>query len=68
MSFAEKLLWCIGCKKSFAFTVEEQEFHSNRGFPNAPDRCPTCRKARTNYNPSNDDNARTVPHSDRYFR
>ena len=68
MSFAEKLICCVECKKNFAFTVEEQEFHSIRGFPNAPDRCHPCRKARTNHNLSNEDNVRRVTHSDSYFR
>jgi hypothetical protein len=68
MGFAEKLLYCIDCKKRFTFTVEEQEFHSNRGFPNDPSRCTPCRKARKNHIPSNEDNVRTVTRSDSYFR
>ena len=68
MSFAEKLLYCIDCKKSFTFTIEEQEFHSNRGFPNDPERCPPCRKARKTYSPSNENNVRTATRSDSYFR
>jgi len=68
MSFAEKLLYCVDCKKNFAYTVEEQEFHSTRGFPNDPDRCPLCRRARKNRKPSEESNARTAVHSDSYFR
>jgi len=68
MSFVEKLLYCIDCKKSFTYTVEEQEFHSNRGFPNEPERCPPCRKARKGYKPSDDGNARPIIHSNSYFR
>jgi hypothetical protein len=68
MSFAEKLLYCIDCKKPFTFTIEEQEFHSLRGFPNDPARCPACRKGRKTYRPSNEDNARATTRSDTYFR
>jgi hypothetical protein len=68
MSFAEKLLYCIDCKKSFTFTVEEQEFHSNRGFPNNPERCRPCRKARKSYSPLSESNVSTATRSDSYFR
>ena len=46
MSFQEKTLTCQDCGKSFAFTVEEQEFHAQKGFTNLPKRCPDCRNAR----------------------
>ncbi len=46
MSFAVKLLNCIECKKNFTYSVEEQKFHSARGFPNDPWRCLPCRQAR----------------------
>ncbi len=46
MSFQEKTLTCQDCGKSFAFTVEEQEFHEQKGFTNLPKRCPDCRNAR----------------------
>ena len=68
MSFAEKLLYCIDCKKSFTFTVEEQEFHSNQGFPNNPERCRPCRKARKGFIPSDESNVRTAAPSASYFR
>jgi hypothetical protein len=67
MSFAEKILYCVNCKKHFTFTVEEQEFRSYRGFPNEPVRCPSCRQARKTYSPSNEKYVRTTP-SDSYFR
>ena len=61
MSFAEKLLHCVDCKINFHFTVEEQEFHASRGFPNAPERCPACRKKRKaahlNYQHTDEDNS-----------
>ena len=48
MGFSEKLLYCVDCRKGFLFSVEEQEFHASRGFPNVPARCPSCRKAKKN--------------------
>ncbi len=46
MSFAAKLLHCVDCHENFTFSVEEQEFHASRGFPNQPGRCPPCRQAK----------------------
>jgi CxxC-x17-CxxC domain-containing protein len=46
MSFQEKSLTCSDCGRTFAFTVEEQEFFSSKGFTNEPKRCPSCRQAR----------------------
>jgi len=46
VSFQEKTLTCEDCGKSFPFTVEEQEFHAQKGFTNLPKRCPDCRAAR----------------------
>ena len=46
MPFTERTLTCSDCGQSFAFTVEEQEFHQSRGFTNDPKRCPSCRAAR----------------------
>ena len=48
MSFAEKSLSCIDCKKNFTFTVDEQKFHASRGFINQPERCPSCRQTKRN--------------------
>jgi len=46
MSFQPKTLTCVECGEQFTFTVEEQEFHSKKGYANEPKRCPTCREAR----------------------
>lgn len=46
MSFEAKTLTCQDCGKSFTFTVEEQEFHAQKGYTNLPKRCPDCRRAR----------------------
>jgi CxxC-x17-CxxC domain-containing protein len=49
MSFAEKLLHCYTCKKSFTFKVADQEFRHSQGYPNDPVNCPACRKARKTF-------------------
>jgi hypothetical protein len=68
MSFAEKLLSCIDCKKNFTFSIEEQELRASRGFPNEPGRCPPCRKARKTHSNQDEYSARTTTNSDKYFR
>jgi hypothetical protein len=68
MSFSEKILNCVDCKKVFTFTIEEQEFRSSRGFPNEPVRCAPCRQARKSHSPQNEDSTRTTTHSTKYFR
>jgi hypothetical protein len=67
MSFAEKILDCVNCKKHFTFSIKEQEFRSYRGYPNEPANCPSCRQARKTYRPSDENYIRTTP-SDSYFR
>lgn len=46
MAFQEKSLVCSDCGKTFAFTVEEQEFFATRGYTNEPKRCQSCRQTR----------------------
>src|SRR5512138_2504092 len=46
MPYAERTLTCRDCGRTFPFTVEEQEFHAQKGFTNDPVRCPECRAAR----------------------
>lgn len=46
MAFQEKSLVCSDCGKTFAFTVEEQEFFASKGYTNEPKRCPACRQNR----------------------
>lgn len=46
MAYTEKSLQCSDCGRTFAFTVEEQEFYESKGFTNEPKRCPPCRQAR----------------------
>lgn len=46
MSYADKTLTCRDCGAQFTFTAGEQEFYDQKGFTNAPTRCPDCRAAR----------------------
>jgi CxxC-x17-CxxC domain-containing protein len=46
MSYADKTLTCRDCGTQFAFTAGEQQFYDQKGFTNAPTRCPDCRAAR----------------------
>ena len=50
MAFEERTLTCVECGQSFAFTVEDQEYHAQRGYTNDPKRCPSCRQARRDSN------------------
>ena len=43
MAFADKTLTCRDCSADFVFTVGEQDFYEQKGFANAPTRCPECR-------------------------
>jgi CxxC-x17-CxxC domain-containing protein len=42
----DKTIACSDCGTEFVFTTGEQEFYAQKGFTNAPTRCPTCRAAR----------------------
>ncbi len=46
MSFEEKTLTCADCGNTFVFTVEDQEYHAQKGYTNEPKRCTSCRTAR----------------------
>jgi CxxC-x17-CxxC domain-containing protein len=37
---------CADCGQEFSFTAGEQEFYAQRGFTEAPKRCPSCRQIR----------------------
>lgn len=42
----DKVTACRDCGVEFTFTVGEQEFYAQKGYTNAPQRCPECRAAR----------------------
>lgn len=46
MAFQDKTLTCRDCGKDFIWTAGEQEFYEQKGFTNAPLRCPDCRRAK----------------------
>ena len=41
--FEDKTLQCKECGSDFIFTSGEQEFYSEKGFQNEPQRCKDCR-------------------------
>lgn len=46
MAFQDQTLQCRDCGKDFVWTASEQEFYQQKGFENAPVRCPACRQAK----------------------
>ena len=43
MAMQDQTLQCRDCGKDFTWTASEQEFYQQKGFTNAPVRCPDCR-------------------------
>ena len=41
--FKDIEITCVGCGKTFVFTIGEQEFFAEMKFENAPRRCKPCR-------------------------
>jgi len=46
MAFQDQTLTCRDCGKGFVWTASEQEFYQQKGFQNAPVRCPADRAAK----------------------
>lgn len=46
MPFSDQNLTCRDCGNQFVWTASEQEFYQQKGFTNAPVRCPACRSAK----------------------
>lgn len=46
MTFQDQNLTCRDCGNPFVWTASEQEFYQQKGFQNAPVRCPSCRSAK----------------------
>jgi CxxC-x17-CxxC domain-containing protein len=44
----DQTMTCKDCGKQFVWTAGEQQFYQEKGFTNAPTRCPDCRKAKKN--------------------
>ena len=67
MSYKDKTLYCIDCKKNYVFTVENQEYLASKGYPNEPVRCIPCRQARRNPHAQSENNVLTT-RSSGYFK
>ena len=46
MVFEDRTLVCVECGDSFTFSVDDQQYHQEKGYTNEPKRCPNCRQAR----------------------
>lgn len=46
MAFQDQTLTCRDCGNPFVWTASEQEFYQQKGFQNAPVRCPADRAAK----------------------
>lgn len=46
MAFQDQTLKCRDCGADFVWTAGEQEFYQQKGFANAPVRCPACRQTK----------------------
>ena len=44
--FQDQTLTCRDCGNQFVWTASEQKFYADKGFANAPVRCPSCRAAK----------------------
>jgi CxxC-x17-CxxC domain-containing protein len=44
--YTDRAMNCLDCGQEFMFTAGEQEFYAQRGFTEAPKRCPSCRAVR----------------------
>ncbi len=44
--YQDQTLTCRDCGNSFVWTADEQKFYAEKGFANAPVRCPSCRAAK----------------------
>ena len=44
--YTDRSIACADCGQEFSFTAGEQEFYAQRGFSEAPKRCPSCRQIR----------------------
>lgn len=44
--FQDQTLTCRDCGNQFVWTASEQKFYAEKGFANAPVRCPSCRASK----------------------
>jgi len=50
VAFTDQELTCRDCGQTFVWTADEQQFYQEKGYENAPVRCPACRQARRTNN------------------
>ena len=46
MNFQDRTLVCVECNSDFTFTVDDQQYHMEKGYTNEPKRCLDCRRSR----------------------
>ena len=46
MVFQDRTLVCVECGDSFTFSVDDQQYHQEKGYTNEPKRCAPCRQSR----------------------
>lgn len=46
MVFQDRTLVCSDCGEDFVFTIDDQQYHMEKGYTNEPKRCLNCRRAR----------------------
>lgn len=46
MVFQDRTLACVECNADFIFTVDDQQYHAEKGYTNEPKRCLDCRRSR----------------------
>ena len=46
MVFQDRTLVCSDCGDDFIFSIDDQQYHLEKGYTNEPKRCLSCRRAR----------------------
>ena len=46
MVYQDRTLACVECGDNFIFSVDDQQYHQEKGYQNEPKRCAPCRQAR----------------------
>ena len=46
MVYEDRTLSCVECGASFIFSVDDQQYHAEKGYTNEPKRCTPCRQSR----------------------
>jgi len=46
VTYEDRTLTCVECSSEFVFSVDDQQYHAEKGYENDPKRCPSCRQTR----------------------